>query len=592
MRNGMQGVRRGDSCFFALLRTKTGPLGLFLLAVCMSAALASPAEAASLVRSATGTKLSNAGTPTSVTATLTTGATAGDMLIAVVGGNGAAVIAGPSGWTSAINESGVASQAIFYKRAAGGETAVTGTVDANPGAIGIHVYEYSGANLFMGASSASGSDAAPASGTVTTTVANELVFAAFTSHVTTTITNSSWADGSEGFTERNDFSTASGGTSRDSTYAAGDNLVNTAGSRSVTVSAAATGDWRGQIVRFQNDVTTPTVSGVTSSTSNGAYRAGQVVSIQVNFSEAVTVTGTPQLTLATGTPSTTAINMSGGSGTSTLTFTYAVASGNHTADLDYSGTTALSLNGGTIKDAAGNNATLTLAAPGTAGSLSSNKDIVIDTAVPTLAVVTPVPTPTGDVTPDFTFSSTQAGTIAYGGDCSSATTTANAGNTTVTFNMLGSGAHSNCTVTVTDAAGNVSSALAVPSFTIDASMPAVTGVTSSLANGMYAAGQAVAIQVSFSEAVNVLGAPQLSLGTGSPATTAVGITGGNGTATLTFTYTVASGNHSADLDYSGTTALSLNGGSIKDAAGNDATLTLPAPGAAGSLGANKNIVID
>ena len=33
-------------------------------------------------------------------------------------------------------------------------------------------------------------------------------------------------------------------------------------------------------------------------------------------------------------------------------------------------------------------------------------------------------------------------------------------------------------------------------------------------------------------------------------------------------------------------------GSVKDAAGNDADLTLPAPGAANSLSANKNIVID
>ena len=33
-------------------------------------------------------------------------------------------------------------------------------------------------------------------------------------------------------------------------------------------------------------------------------------------------------------------------------------------------------------------------------------------------------------------------------------------------------------------------------------------------------------------------------------------------------------------------------GSVKDAAGNDADLTLPAPGATNSLSANKNIVID
>jgi hypothetical protein len=57
--------------------------------------------------------------------------------------------------------------------------------------------------------------------------------------------------------------------------------------------------------------------------------------------------------------------------------------------------------------------------------------------------------------------------------------------------------------------------------------------------------------------------------------------------TLTFNYTVASGNTSSDLDYASTSALALNSGTIKDAVGNNATLTLASPGASGSLGANK-----
>ena len=58
----------------------------------------------------------------------------------------------------------------------------------------------------------------------------------------------------------------------------------------------------------------PTVTNVTSSTANGSYKAGDPISIQVTFSESVTVTGTPQLTLTTGTPATTAVNYSTGSG--------------------------------------------------------------------------------------------------------------------------------------------------------------------------------------------------------------------------------------------------------------------------------------
>ncbi len=126
------------------------------------------------------------------------------------------------------------------------------------------------------------------------------------------------------------------------------------------------------------DAVAPTVASVGASTGDGTYMAGGVVSVEVNFSEAVTVTGTPQLTLETGATDRVA-NYASGSGTSTLTFTYTVQAGDTSADLDYQSTTALALNGGTIKDAAGNAATLTLAAPGAANSLGANKDIVIDT---------------------------------------------------------------------------------------------------------------------------------------------------------------------------------------------------------------------
>ena len=74
--------------------------------------------------------------------------------------------------------------------------------------------------------------------------------------------------------------------------------------------------------------------------------------------------------------------------------------------------------------------------------------------------------------------------------------------------------------------------------------------------------------------------------------TKVDYASGTGTTTLTFNYTVASGHTSNDLDYSSASALTLNSGTIKDAAGNAATLTLASPGATNSLGANKAIVID
>jgi hypothetical protein len=130
---------------------------------------------------------------------------------------------------------------------------------------------------------------------------------------------------------------------------------------------------------------TRTVTGVTSSTANGSYRAGNTISIQVSFSGAVTVVGTPQLTIETGSTDRT-VNYSSGSGTNGLTFTYTVQAGDTSSDLDYVATSALALNSGTIKDAAGNDVVLTLASPTAANSLAANKAIVIDTTAPTQTI--------------------------------------------------------------------------------------------------------------------------------------------------------------------------------------------------------------
>src|SRR5262249_8370418 len=107
------------------------------------------------------------------------------------------------------------------------------------------------------------------------------------------------------------------------------------------------------------DTTPPTVTNVTSSIANATYGTGQVIPIQVTFTDNVTVNtggGTPTLALNTG----GSASYSSGSGTSTLTFNYTVAAGQTSSDLDYTSTSALALNGGTIRDAGSNNATLTL----------------------------------------------------------------------------------------------------------------------------------------------------------------------------------------------------------------------------------------
>ena len=94
-----------------------------------------------------------------------------------------------------------------------------------------------------------------------------------------------------------------------------------------------------------------------------------------------------------------------------------------------------------------------------------------DTTAPVISQVTATPSPTADTTPNYTFTTNEAGTITYGGDCSSPTTAAVVGSNTVTFNTLSAGTHSNCTIRVTDAANNASNILNVNSFTIDTTAP-------------------------------------------------------------------------------------------------------------------------
>ena len=133
------------------------------------------------------------------------------------------------------------------------------------------------------------------------------------------------------------------------------------------------------------DTTVPSIANITSSVTNLNQSLGQTIPIQIQFSENVTVTGTPQLVLETGATD-RIIDYTSGSGTNTLTFNNTVQAGDTSTDLDYTATTALSLNGGTIQDGAGNDAILTLPEPGAAGSLSANKDIVLDTTIPTVEI--------------------------------------------------------------------------------------------------------------------------------------------------------------------------------------------------------------
>ena len=89
-----------------------------------------------------------------------------------------------------------------------------------------------------------------------------------------------------------------------------------------------------------------------------------------------------------------------------------------------------------------------------------------DTTAPILNEVTAVTTPTTDTTPNYTFSSSEAGTITYGGSCSSRTKKAKSGNNTITLRTLSNGTYSDCTITVKNTLGN-SATLNISTFVVD-----------------------------------------------------------------------------------------------------------------------------
>ncbi|MDP1977010.1 DUF4347 domain-containing protein, partial [Undibacterium sp.] len=351
------------------------------------------------------------------------------------------------------------------------------------------------------------------------------------------------------------------------------------------------------------DGVAPTISTV-AVPANATYAPGQGLDFAVNFNEVVNVTGTPTIPVTLDTGGTVAATYVSGSGTSELVFRYTVASGN----LDTNGISlgsSIALNNGSIKDTVGNNAVLNL------NGVSSTTSVLVDGVAPTITSINRASaSPSNSSFVDFQVNFSE--NLANGGldisDFSLVTTGTASGSIaslsgpignvwTVRVNTIsGDGTlrldFKNSGTGVTDIAGNaiVGGHTGDQFYTLDNSGPLVTNVSSNAANTTYAAGTVIPVTITFNETVNVTGAPQLTLETGT-IDRVTNYVSGSGTNTITFNYTVQVGDVSADLDYQNSTALRLNGGTIKDSLGNNATLTLAAPGAANSLGSNKAIAI-
>jgi photosystem II stability/assembly factor-like uncharacterized protein len=354
-----------------------------------------------------------------------------------------------------------------------------------------------------------------------------------------------------------------------------------------------------------------TVMNVTSSNANGNYVTGQPISIQVTFSAAVTVTGMPLLALNSGGTA----SYASGNGTTTLTFNYVVGGTDKSFHLDYTSANALTLNGGSITSGA-TVVLLSLPVPGSADSLGASKSISINgttvTNVTSLNLDGEYTTgQTVSVQVTFSDNVTVTGSPQLALNSSGTAILSSAAGSTLTFNYLvGAGdlslhldyiSPSALTLnggTIKDS-GNTPAVLTLPApgtagslganknISINHTIPMVISVTSLTPDGDYGIFNTILIEVDFSEPVFVTGTPLLALNSGGIAH----YTSGSGMSGLIFTYYPETFDSTLHLDESSSIALMLNGGTIKNSSSVPAALTVPAPGAVGSLGANSNISI-
>ena len=336
------------------------------------------------------------------------------------------------------------------------------------------------------------------------------------------------------------------------------------------------------------DSIAPTITSVTSTTTNNSYGVGNSINITLTFTKNVTLSGGNILvTLETGTTD-RIVSISSVSDSTTAVGTYIVQSGDISNALTVN---SIGLSGGTLQDIAGNDMIFNI---GT--NLEASSAIVIDTTAPTITSITSttnngsykVGDPDINITINFSESVTLTGSILVTletgttdrtvsiSDFSNLTTTTGnyeiiAGDTTSALTVktieLVSGA------TLKDAAGNDISSFnigtnltASSSIIIDTTAPTITSVTSTTVNGTYGIGDSINITINFSENVTLTsGTITITLETGTTDRT-VTINSVSNSNTASGNYTVQAGDTSSDLTVK-TIAISVPE-SLEDITGN------------------------
>lgn len=339
----------------------------------------------------------------------------------------------------------------------------------------------------------------------------------------------------------------------------------------------------------------PSITTVTVPSSS-TYGIGANLDFTVTYTENVLVSGgTPRLTLNIG-GNTRFANYISGNNSNTLTFRYTVQAGDN--DTDGIGLVGgIDLNGATIRDAAGNDGATAFTSPPTSG-------ILVDGILPTITTITPPANrtyKTGDnVDFRFTFSepvvvNTAFGTprvqLTVGNNTVFATYLSGSGSSTLIFRYTVQPGHLDTDGivmaspiqlnggTIKNNAGNDAglnfTVWPMPGVLVDGVAPTISQVGKP-ANGTYPANKRLDFRIFFDEPVNVSGGtPSLLIRVGNQLHEARYLWGSGGNY-LVFGYRLQSG----EVDNDGIEVLNvilLNGATIRDSAGNDASLSFTAP---------------
>ena len=339
-----------------------------------------------------------------------------------------------------------------------------------------------------------------------------------------------------------------------------------------------------RVTNNTGDVTGPTVELVritSNAGSDGTYAVDDLIEVTVTFNETVVVTRTPRLTLNVGGQNRTAeyLSVTGAA----VMFEYMVARGDNDRDGVSIDADSLSRGGGTIRDGARNDATLTHAGvaadsrhqvDGVAPVLATTDGAVVNGTRLTLAYSEPLRSSSRPAASAFTVT---------GGNEARTVTRVQVSGSAVLLTLspaVQSGesdlrlSYQPGTNPIRDVVGNAAVALrnqSVTNRTGDTTGPMVERVriTSNAGSDQtYAAGETIEVTVTFSETVVVTGTPRLTLNVGgrSRAANYQDVTG----AAVRFGYQVVSGDSAAygvSLE-----ANRLSGGTIRDGARNNAVL--------------------